>query len=56
MTYEEFLEDEMRALPSDFRQAIKNGTEDESPGIMKYLIERIAFVRWEAQENFRKEN
>ena len=55
MTYEDFLEDEMRNLPHSFRTAIKNGTTDDSPEIMKYLVERIAFVRWEAQEKLKSD-
>ena len=55
MTYEDFLEDEMRNLPHSFKTAIDNGTTDDSPGIMKYLVERIAYVRWEAQERFKKD-
>ena len=54
-TYEEFLAEEMNAIPVSFKIALENGTEDGSPGVVKYLIERIAFVRWEAQENFRRE-
>ena len=50
MTYEEFLADEMSKLPHNFKIALENGTEDGSPGVVKYLIERIAYVRWEGYE------
>lgn len=55
MTYEDFLEDEMNKLPHSFKIAIENGAPDNSPGIMKYLVERIAYVRWESQERFKKD-
>lgn len=51
MTLEEFEEDEMSKLPHSFREAIENGTKKGSPGLLKYLVERMAFVRWEAQDS-----
>ncbi len=47
MTYEDFLKEEINTLPRPFKIAIENGTKGGGPGIIKYLIERIAFVRWE---------